>query len=353
MRMTWTRLLLLLLCATSAFARVNESLRVDHASWNATHVVVASEGPQIDGELTVIESWIGDVAAGDTIRVPQLVEVERETTEHVTGQRMILFLRRNGETFDCADAEGCKGAVAWSEAGRIFAYWALFNPGGASLQDFETSEEAMKGVVRKMRALRKSWDDAISATDCAESARRLQPFLKSKEMQLPWEALNAMKACGKGAVPVFEETLRDPSLADFHYRVIETLADIEGSDFAPELLTILHRDIAYWKTKGPGLSQGWWNDVEAPQTTELRNVYSETLAVIEAMRKLKLTDARAEVAGFRDFWRSYPQLADDKGLAQMSEACDRLLREIPPPVTTPILPSDNTLSRHAPHHHSV
>jgi len=67
MRMTWTRLLLLLLCATSAFARVNESLRIDHASWDATHVVVASEGPQIDGELTVIASWMGDVAAGDTI----------------------------------------------------------------------------------------------------------------------------------------------------------------------------------------------------------------------------------------------------------------------------------------------
>lgn len=75
----------------------------------------------------MIESWLGDVAPGATIRVSRLVQVERETTDHVTG---------------------------WS------------NPGDASL--------------------------------------------------------HAMKACGKGVVPVFEETLRDPSLADFHYRVIET-----------------------------------------------------------------------------------------------------------------------------------
>lgn len=163
---------------------------------------------------------------------------------------MILFLRKNGDIFDCADPDGCKGSTAWSEAGGIFAFWAWSIPGEATLQDFETTEETMKGTVTKIRALRKSWDDALSATDRPDRAQRLRPFLRSEELQLPWRALDAIIECGKPAAPVLEEVLHDASLAYYHSPVIEALAEIRGSDFAPELLTILRRDISYWEANG-------------------------------------------------------------------------------------------------------
>ncbi|MGD2114647.1 MAG: hypothetical protein PVG07_06335, partial [Acidobacteriota bacterium] len=51
-----------LLLAPSAGAGIRPSFHLDLVAWEATHVVVATEGPEIDGELTVLESWRGDLA---------------------------------------------------------------------------------------------------------------------------------------------------------------------------------------------------------------------------------------------------------------------------------------------------
>src|SRR5262245_53018718 len=101
-----------------AFAgREEPAFHIETAAWNATHIVLASEGEEIDGRLKVRESWKGDLQPGDTIDVPELKmfqpdearKIDRRftfTTERpealaktVTGDRMVLFLVR-GEAAD-------------------------------------------------------------------------------------------------------------------------------------------------------------------------------------------------------------------------------------------------------------
>src|SRR5437899_2620242 len=90
------------------YERTREDRWVDTLAWHATHVVVASEGNEIDGHLEVVESWRGDLAIGDRIDLPELAAFEDEdlrrivtvrtsTTPSVaSGKRMILFLRNDG-----------------------------------------------------------------------------------------------------------------------------------------------------------------------------------------------------------------------------------------------------------------
>jgi hypothetical protein len=117
----------------------------------ATHVVVVSEGEKIDGTVEVLESWLGGLRKGDTLQLPGLAEFaipelrkilkrrDRGPT-HVTGSRMVLFLRRQAE-----EADSSKGAwvaagseigasVAWIEGGEtytvrvVISEWRLIMP---------------------------------------------------------------------------------------------------------------------------------------------------------------------------------------------------------------------------------
>src|SRR5579862_5810289 len=54
-----------------AFGGFRPSFSLDHCSWNATHIVLAEVTPQ-DGDFKVIESWKGNLNAGDHVSVPQL-----------------------------------------------------------------------------------------------------------------------------------------------------------------------------------------------------------------------------------------------------------------------------------------
>ena len=47
--------------ATTASAEIQPSFSLDGCSWLATHVVVVTEGDRIDGKVTVLESWKGNL----------------------------------------------------------------------------------------------------------------------------------------------------------------------------------------------------------------------------------------------------------------------------------------------------
>jgi hypothetical protein len=146
----------------------------------ATHIVVASEDAIIDGHLTVLESWKGDLNPGDKLFIPEfaafnstisraihcLFFTERcsgATQEYVSCSRMILFLQRNSGSLDkgrqpTSHAQEWSGvgirrvsrSIIWIEGERSFAFWDVepFGAGG-ELADFESSE---KGIREKVTA---------------------------------------------------------------------------------------------------------------------------------------------------------------------------------------------------------
>src|SRR5262245_46364145 len=102
-------LTLILLSASQARAGIRPSFDLDTSAWNATDIVVATEGKKIDGVFRVLETWKGDLSVGDTISIPALASFGPETSRVVSdlryqkekgprivvsGDRMVLFLKR-------------------------------------------------------------------------------------------------------------------------------------------------------------------------------------------------------------------------------------------------------------------
>jgi len=120
--------------------------------------------------------------------------------------------------------------------------------------------------------------------------------------------------------------LYDESMLNVQGEVIKSLAEVGGEVVGDELTQVVKEEMEFWKTKGAQLKQGWWNEVNKPETGVLRNRYGRVLEALYSLRKLKFAGCREVVTEFRDFWRSLPQLEDKSGLNQMSEECDNVLR---------------------------
>src|SRR5215470_6273267 len=73
----------LFICASQANAGIRPSFNLDYCSWHATHIVVATEGDEIDVRLTVLESWEGDLSPGETIYITELASFKSEESRTV------------------------------------------------------------------------------------------------------------------------------------------------------------------------------------------------------------------------------------------------------------------------------
>src|SRR6266508_1230362 len=78
--------LLFLLCGNHSpvSAGIRPSFGIEVCSWNATHIVVATEGKTIDGVFRVLESWRGDLNPGDTIKIPELASFKPRSSRAVS-----------------------------------------------------------------------------------------------------------------------------------------------------------------------------------------------------------------------------------------------------------------------------
>ena len=89
----------------------------------------------------------------------------------------------------------------------------------------------------------------------------------------------------------------------------------------------LQRDLAFWKSTGPTLSPGWWNEdtrIHAP----LRERYAQTYQLIVGLEQTRYSASLNTATELRDVWLSLPQLNDPGGLDQIVEECDKLIRRL-------------------------
>jgi hypothetical protein len=121
---------------------------LDDCSRNATHVVVVTEGALIDGHVEVLESWRGNLRRGDRLNLPRLAvfadpdnravaDTEPGQPTHVTGSRMVVFLRWRPERTDSTKGSwaparftGMCGSVAWVERGETYTCPPISDPAG-------------------------------------------------------------------------------------------------------------------------------------------------------------------------------------------------------------------------------
>jgi hypothetical protein len=61
----------LTLAAIPVDAGIRPSFSLDRCTWSATHIVSVQTTPT-DGVFSVVESWKGDLKAGDSLEIPEL-----------------------------------------------------------------------------------------------------------------------------------------------------------------------------------------------------------------------------------------------------------------------------------------
>ena len=235
-------LLLVLAFQPSVFAWVRPSFGGDACTWDATHIVVVTEGEKIDGVVEVQESWKGDLKIGDVITIPELAafapEEKRRVAEklfeqeepwrrakvrsnHVTGSRMVLFLIKREEkaeagkvakiTWGPADLywKQIDVSMLWVEQRHVFGFVQQENPGPSELIPFDETErelhEEVANVINVQTALRSATRPFDQAK--AESAVKLlvgcsSPFVRET-------GITELSRSGKNAVPILRRMLKD------------------------------------------------------------------------------------------------------------------------------------------------
>ena len=346
------------LSASQARAGIRPSFSLETCSWNATDIVIATEGKKIDGLFRVLETLKGDLNPGDTINIPPLASFaaeasrtvadpwyEKEKKSHVivTGERMILFLKKDpsqlpGENGLRPSAESIRWtsanyyremtvSVVWLEQEKAFGFVQVMNPGPSVLISLSSEEELRNGVLEVLD-IQKSFLQAVSIADPAKRAEAFEPFVHHSLYQARDEADNQLKKCGKAALPVLRRMLSDDALLDVHSSLVEILSQVGTSEARADFAGLIAKDVEFWRWTGPVLKKGWWNGEGFDSLTEvepLRNRYSRDYGALLGLQRRPYRASEGPVTELRALWRSLPQLAD---MGQISEACDAVLKEI-------------------------
>jgi len=358
--------LLFLLCGTHSpvSAGIRPSFGIEVCSWNATHIVVATEGKTIDGVFRVLESWRGDLNPGDTIKIPELASFkppssravsdpwyEKRNSDQglfVTGERMVLFLKKesSGSTLE-ADHSSLPSpasmrwksssfynemnvSVVWIEEGKTFGFVQVMNPGPSLLISLGLSEDELKNRALEIKYIEDSFLQTAAIADPANRAEALASFARHPLYLVRNATFEALKTSGKAALPVLRRMLADDSLLGVHSEVVGLLVEAGRGEVGPDLTELIEKNLAFWRATGPALKKGWWNGEgfdSWEDAVPLRDRYSEVYSAFLALRKRPSRESEAVVAQFRDFWHSLPQL-EEIGSNQMTQACDEVLREL-------------------------
>src|SRR5262245_561812 len=240
--------------------RIEPSFATETAAWNATHIVLANEGEEIDGRLKVRESWKGDLQPGDEIEVPDLKKFQPDearkidrrftfTTEKpetlaktVTCQRMVLFLVR-GEAADGNPSPAWRPAmtvgdrplpmavsVAWLEGEEALAIQQVMNPGPAVLMPLPENTQDFRTFVVQVVANQLQMRMIAMKRDLAERAAAFRRHVESKSYFVRNAAFEGLSTCRNAAVPVLEGILKDEALVRLHGFAVAALSKTEGID---------------------------------------------------------------------------------------------------------------------------
>jgi hypothetical protein len=347
-------LVLALVNTDTAFAIIRPSFYLDDCAWHATHIVVVTKGKKIDENVEVVESWKGDLKKGDPIAVPELavfaLEKERvisplmfgrneKIATHVSCSRMLLFLVKKQDKVGAAEKlkvtwlpanswwKQMNVSMAWIEKGQVYAFAQQFNPGPSQLIPWQMNECALLCRVDEITSARTALTKALTIGDPDVLAAATFPMVKAGPEFVRRQAVLELGSAGPNSLPTLRKILQEDSLVDQHWRAIRSMAKAGGVKVGPELTGLLDQELTFWQKTGPKLKKGWWNGsgLEWKEVDPLRERYSKTLAVIEGLETIRFAGCEKSVRAFGRYWRSQPQLNE---IAQMGEACDKLLAKL-------------------------
>jgi hypothetical protein len=346
-----------LLSAGQGFAEDGPSFVLDESAWRATDVVVVSQAESPGAELTVLEVWKGNLHKGDTVAFPGLPVAPlasqddifgRQPSVAVSGKRIVLFLTpataspaAQPTTTTSARAAWVgsnpfggsenRFSAAWIEADQAHAFGQLMD-GPSVLHSIRMNEAQLKaGTEAAIRA----HDDllkALAIKDPNERALTLKPLVTRCNWMERYEVVGGLRDCGRVALPIFREMLRDEEHFEDHW--VWSMCAVAGTDAGAEMVAVLQAELAYWQKIGPALKVGWWNDGRGPYPKNVSMRLDRLHFTIGRLRILQYPPARESLFQLRDFWASLPQLSTGQANDWVIKECNIALEATPSPTTS-------------------
>ena len=345
-----------LLLAVPASAARRPSFFLDHSAWKATHVVLATEGPALDGKLEVIESWKGDLAPGAQVTVPALATFADEGRRQVhwfgmqnlpepyvrsvTGARMVLFLIRMTDPQRAATSApapdqwqnasldsswGFDTSVAWIKRGEAYVYRQVVNPGPTRLV-YESSAIEMKLRITCLTMLQ---SDLVAATRENDPFRVGQVFrgaLRHDLFEPTREAMASLATMGARSLPTLRSLLHDSTILPWHPHVIAALSQLGGREVSGDLLPVIEEELSFWSKEAPDLKDAWWDARPGEPHGFCRAHYDRLLQALRCLPTPVKGSARGDIGRIRDLWQTTATLASF-GEGQIVKAANALLKE--------------------------
>ena len=351
-----------------ALADTDPAFATEDCSWDSTHIIVVTEGTEIDGVLTVMESWKGDLKKGDSITIPRLssfaaessrqisykyIEKQPNSPTHVTGSMMVLFLKKKEATeperdrvekesgkqktswapgdrhWDDWSYGSVKVCIAWIEDGKVYAFRQMYHFRPSEITPLEMSETQMKSKVLEVLKIKDGFTEALKVRNPAKRAKALEPYARCDVFHAWWPAFDVLAKCGEPALPILRKMLGDfPEYR--HHTVIKALGKAGGKKVGPELTVIVEKELVFWKKRAPTLQEGWWAGygLKGGERGQLQDRVSNLKATLEALKDIGFASCKKVVTELRDFWASLPQLQEDTAPREVIKLCDVLLKEL-------------------------
>jgi hypothetical protein len=370
----------------ASYARIIQNSAYCANTRYTTHIVVVTEGDEIDGKVRVLESWKGDLKKGDEIDIPALaifadpkertlsgpfhipknVPLSRKVQYHgyriknwvsgkgplikikkVTCKRMVVFLKKaDGENADdtmwtpSSYGKDIKTAVIWVESGWTYAWLQLINPGPLYLTGPRGSEKDYKQrvlasiqEVERIESIIAAAKEAVEATKSVATAEEcislLRPHLTTELREANRVAIEALGREKAAALPTLIEIFEDEQY-EYNYLRADVLQAMRyaGKAAGPYLLKRLLKEKAYWKETAPLVTSGWRKDRFVPSkeiAPGIEEHYRVTSWVIRLLGDIDYPECVNTVREFRDFWRSFPQMQDGDPLEPVAFNAERTL----------------------------
>ncbi len=348
--------LAVLLLAVPAPAAVRPSFSLDHSAWKATHIVLATEGPAVDGKLEVIESWKGDLAPGSQVIVPALAtfadegrrqvhwfgmqDLPEPYVRSVTGAKMVLFLIRTSNPPQATgsvpapdlwqnpsvnSSYGFDTSVAWIERGEAYTYKQILNPGPTRLVH-ESSVIGMKLRIACLTMLQSELAVATRENDPTRVGQAFREALHHNLFGAAQEAIASLGTMGTRSLPTLRQLLRDSAILPWHPHVIAALSQLGGREVSGDLLRVIEEELSFWSKEAPDLKDGWWDAGPAEPHGSCRMHYERLLQTLRCLPAPVERFARGDIVRIRDLWQTTATLAAF-GEGQIAKAANALLKE--------------------------
>jgi hypothetical protein len=335
-------------------AGIRPSFSLDGSSWSATHIVLVQTTPT-DGVFSVVESWKGDLKAGDSLEISELKPnkdavpissfpkpqgfgsqdtqgISEQIPRPPAGSRMILFLRKKEEggaaspTANGTETHwespstwgGMKVSAIWIDGGKGFCFRQWMNPGPSALSEcwqfpvMSSDVAVLTARIQRILQVQKYLAETMAIKNNAEvRADRLGRIALGDVWQAQREALDALGKSGTVALPEILQVMDQPPVPYDGNVTIRSFVEAAGKDSGKLLHARLQQDLIYWKAVGPTLTANWLGQLVEPGAS-LFVKFDETRLLIRELDQEQYAPAARTAAELRDFWVSQPQLYDPK-----------------------------------------